>query len=65
MANADKKPAHFVIMSRASKRYLSNKFGIFGPIQDARTFSSRESAQEMINSSVTPDDKGKFVVIYL
>lgn len=59
------KAAHFVVMSRESKRYLSTKDGIFGPVYDARTFSSRESAQEMINGSVAPQHRGEFVVMYL
>jgi hypothetical protein len=53
----------FIIMSKASGKFLSHKWGIFtDDLELARTFRSKESAAEMLYSSVETNSWKRYAV---
>jgi hypothetical protein len=53
----------FVIKNKVSGKYLNTKASLFGSIEDAMTFSSHKSAQEMVNTCVHINHRGDFEVV--
>jgi hypothetical protein len=55
--------SYFVIKAKTSGKFLTTKADLFGDIEDARTFPSRKSAQEMLDSCVRPLCRPDFKIV--
>jgi hypothetical protein len=53
----------FIIKSKASGKYLTAKASLFGPIEDALTFPSHKSAQEMVNTCTHINHRCDFKIV--